>query len=262
MNAIKYSISATNEFVIKINAPKQIIDGVVVEGPVDTTISFRLQENTKPLEILTYLQAEFQNRIVFDNETLDAAVVYTMNMLNDLKGNNFNISKIKNKKVYAKYYYKLFAGNNTDEVKASPSPFKETVLIVIGLFQWWYIRRLVHIFVVFTIIENLSQPMAVIAQPIPIESKSNVEINILKQAITDLSNMLSQKTTALDTKTAELNKLATIQITLDDVTNQLKSKDKIIMDLRQQLIDFKELLLHSTSMIFRIEEVPNLINAP
>jgi flagellin-like hook-associated protein FlgL len=264
MSGITYSVSVNDVLKISVNAPNVYVDGVVI-GPVKKELSYQLTANVKPLEILTYLQGQFANIVIFPNgKTLDEAVQATMGMISAVgAGGGIDNDIIKRNKAFAKYYYKMFANNDVQAIKNNvDTKYQEAVLIVVGLFSWWYIRRLVHIFVVFATLEGVSAPASSSTTPIVISTTTSTDnIDSLKQTVKDLSTMLAEKTSTINTMTTELAKLDTVQSALDNVKVVLQNKDTRIADLEQQLMNFKELLLHSTSMIFRIEEVPNLINA-
>lgn len=273
-----------NTLSIIIKFPAQLIVGDnsskgVVVNAINTTLSLSINEK-KPIDLLTSLQENFKNLIKFDQGTLlDTAVSNTMVMIGNLSNSSgtLDMNVVKRNKAFAKYYYKAFISKDIQGVENSTNPMKDTVKIVIDLFTWWYIRRLVHIFVVFTIIETLSKPLTTVSSPtvimpMPTNSPPSVastqtttatiddaEVQKLKDTVKSLQDVIASQTTSITDKDTQLKSLQSIQADIDKLKDEVTRKTNEALDWKTKHDNLRELLIHSTSMIFKFDEVPNLL---
>lgn len=258
---------------ISINIPRQVIvsnsstKGVVIEA-TNRTFSLNVKDTT-PIQLLTALQDSFKDLIQFDqNQRLDTAVSDTMVMIGNLSknANILDLDVVRRNKTFAKFYYKAFISKDYRGIENSTNPMKETVKIVIDLFTWWYIRRLVHIFVVFTIIESLSNPLVSMKQnPVPqVISPTSDDTNVLnklKIELASLQDIIYNQSTVIDDKNKSILSLQALKADVDKLSDEIVKKDKELSEWKTNYDNLKELLIHSTSMIFKFDEVPNLLMA-
>jgi hypothetical protein len=250
-------------------------DGSMVSLLPKTSFSVNMM-NRKPIEILNELKERFTNGLLFSGrETFDVVVRDIANTFNT------GVRETTARKGYARYFYELFIYRDSSSLKGVSGP-SETALIVTELVSWYFIRRAVHIYVVCTILdrvrglsESASASTSKSSYVVDEDSKRKSEIfaakvdeleNRLKAQQADMLSKLSSGTLdkakieaaqlEMGTTTAELGRK------LNEAKEQYNACEKERLRLREELDNFKELLLSSTSMIFKIDEIPNLPPAP
>lgn len=219
--------------------------------------------NKSLVETLKNMQQNLSDRfkIYYPNgrtETFDEAVQSIINGLSGSVEPNF-LENITVKKAYAKYYYEMFKQKLIQiEEKHSDA------LILASLVSYYFIKRLVHVFVMCTIYQKVSLPITSTSEnvfsgtPIIINNKEEstdftAERNALQAKILALEaaikNSESTSTESID-KMTEINTLNTVLLN--------KAEDKIKL-LENQVNNYRELLLKSTTMIFKLDEIPNVV---
>lgn len=190
-------------------------------------------------------------------ETFDEAVQSLINGLGGSVTPTF-FEDITVKKAYAKYYYEMFKQKLIQiEEKHSDA------LILSSLVSYYFIKRLVHVFVMCTIYQKVSVPTTtpgnvfsgtpIIINNNEVSTDFTAERNALQAKIlgleTAMKNSESTSKASLDTMT-EINTLNTTMLN--------KAEDKIKL-LENQVNNYRELLLKSTTMIFKLDEIPNVV---
>ena len=209
-------------------------------------ISIFITTDKAPVVFLQEIQTELSRYFVFEGgKTLDTIVE---DIIVNLSVRKFDLKTISSIKGYAKYFYRLWndkdkgglSSRDTDEIR-------QTTSIVIDMLSWWYIRRLVHVYVICAILEEVYKSTNTQSHAYPLGSPSP-----------PLAPPPTPLPTTTDMSTL-LNSYRTLEIDYKTLYDSVAEKDAKIAMLQKKLDDFKELLIHSTSMIFKIEEVPNMI---
>lgn len=280
MSALVFTVQGDNLVVEVMPSSKgtvgQVVDGITVNFLNPTKFGVSMA-NKRPIQILSDLKDQFSNLLIFGGQERFDDVVRDIAQ----KFTTGDVSNTTMRKGYAKYFYETLINRNTKAL-VRDGGLKETALIVTELLSWYFIRRAVHIYVVCTILDKvkgMSQAAAatsastyqVIAPTAPASApassmanaeaaKKNVEA-LQKQ----LSNVQSQLLSSGADKTTITAQLAAMQNTITDMTAQMTAKDNQLLACQEQnnrlateLENFKELLLSSTSMIFKMDEIPNL----
>jgi hypothetical protein len=262
---------------------------VTINMPEQTTNKFTISlsdgQNPKSrLTVLQEIQNYLSNTFIFEGgKTLDQIVkdvittIDVQNMASNALRNN--ITNIKN---LAKLYYRMWESKDKSGLSSidETDEYRQNASIVIDMLSWWFIRRLVHIYVVCAILEKVHttpQPPQVTTyttytthtpfkpssypiqqtqqqqqQPVVIYTKDR-EFEAMKQKYsTNVSNLEGDKNQLQNDIKTLLEKHS--QLELDN--QQLHANNEY---LAQRLDDLKQLLVQSTSMIFKLDEVPNII---
>lgn len=221
--------------------------------------------NTKSLvNALKTMQEDLSQRlkVYYSNgntETFDETV---LSLLNGLGTSTSSVSStflddILTKKAYARYYYEMFKNKmvSIDEKQSD-------ALILTSLVSYYFMKRLVHVFVMCTIYQKVAIPTT--ATSTNVSSVTPIIINEKSNDFTDERNAYEAKLLALQ---ATLNKTENATSTSVEKWNEInalntellnKAQDKI-KSLENQVNNYRELLLKSTTMIFKLDEIPNVV---
>jgi hypothetical protein len=242
--------------------------------------------NKRPIEILSELRDMFSALFLFGGSERFDTVVQDI-------AQNFQTGNVRDtalRKGYAKYFYEMFIYRNSKAL-VRDGGFKETALIVTELLSWYFIRRAVHIYVVCTILDKVKglssasgasgasgasaastlPPTIVMPNTIDQEAQKKAEefraqAQALQQQLSNVQQQLLASNASKPQITAELNNLqntiAGMTQTLANTQAELQACQQRNQVLATELANFKELLLSSTSMIFKMDEIPNLPAAP
>lgn len=215
------------------------------------------------VEILKKMQVELANRlkIYYPNgktETFDDVVQAMINGLGSSVGSNF-LEEITVRKAYAKYYYEMFKQKLIQiEEKHSDA------LILSSLVSYYFMKRLVHVFVMCTIYEKVTVPTTtstgnvLSGTPIIINTTEQsadftAERNALQARILALEAAIKNSENASSTSIDKVQEINNLNAALLD-----KAAEKIKI-LENQVNNYRELLLKSTTMIFKLDEIPNVV---
>lgn len=261
---------------------------VTINMPEQATNTFTvtLSDGQNPksrLTILQEIQNHLSNTFIFEGgKTLDHIVkdVITTIDVQNIASNALrnNITNIKN---LAKLYYRMWESKDKSGLSSidETDEYRQNASIVIDMLSWWFIRRLVHVYVVCAILEKVHTPppqvttyttytthtpfksnVASSSSPSPIYPqqpvviyKKDPEFDALeKKYSSNVSNLESDKTQLQNDIKVLLEKHS--QLELDN--QQLHANNEY---LTHKLDDLKELLVHSTSMMFKLDELPNIV---
>ena len=194
-------------------------------------------------------------------ETIDSVI---QNMVRDVNGSKKTISpqelkdKILVRKAYARYYYEMFRDRQTvsiDNIKdANTKIFAKDAKILAELLSYYFIKRLVHVFIMCTIYESIvgdisSSPSIVVSGSSSTYDYSN-DIARLNEEKKELE--LKMANSANDSE-----RLKILSENLEIQSNELNAKNYEIEALNQKVNNYKELLLSSHDLLFKIGELPN-----
>lgn len=238
-------------------------DGVFVK--ILPSLSFSINMSDKrPIELLMELKDKFSAILLFsgsepfDNVVRDIAQTF-----------DSGVRQTSVRKAYAKYFYETLVSRNTRSLTRDGS-FSETALIVTDLLAWYFIRRAVHIYVVCAIMDKVqnstftpTQPASVAYIPsISVDDETKRKSEMLSQQLAKLQQDVTQEGIDKTSLQASLSSIEQskndLQAKVDELQATVASQYNEIARLRNELNGFKELLLNSTSMIFKIDEVPAL----
>jgi hypothetical protein len=250
-------------------------------GKTDTPISIALS-NKVPLDVLKELDSMLSYYFVFeDRKPLDKVVE---NMINNLGPRKIDWESISTIKTYAKYFYHIWLNKDkTNLTNNEKDDNRQTASIVIDILSWWYTRRLVHIYVICVILEavhgntqaqapvlniNMNNSSATTSHVIPTYAPIPTPYFTPNTDVETLKTRYESNVPDFDANKAQLqadvNKLLKeyeiLQTEYQGLYTNAVTKDKIIADLEKKMKELKELLLQSTTMIFKIEEIPILSN--
>lgn len=236
--------------------------GKLINRLKDETLDYDLT-NKSLVETLKDMQQNLSDRfkIYYQNgktETFDEAVQSMINGLGSSVSTNF-LEDITVRKAYAKYYYEMFKQKLIQiEEKNSDA------LILSSLVSYYFIKRLVHVFVMCTIYQKVAVPTTNTIGNVL--SGTPVVINTSDQTndFTAERNALQAKILALEaamknsenTSAASLNTMTEINTLNTALLNKAEEKIKV---LENQVNNYRELLLKSTTMIFKLDEIPNVV---
>jgi hypothetical protein len=244
-----------------------LIINIALPGQVPLSKGISLEGKT-PKQLLEDIQRQLEYVFVFDGKrTLDKVVediIVNMNI------RNTNLPSVSSIKDTAKLYYRIWDKKNKNGLTNNDTDYKrQTVSIVIDMLSWWYVRRLVHVYVVCAILEQVQNTATSLINRgvIPDQRYNDFkgypitdEIETLKfKYATNVSVLQSDKAQLAQDFQKLLQSYKQLETDYRDMYAKESAKDKHIEDLTQKLDEFRELLLHSTSMIFKIEEVPNMV---
>lgn len=248
------------------NKAEVSFDGVFVKILPSVTFSISMT-NKRPIELLMELKDKFSSILLFaGNETFDTVVKDIAQTFDS------GVRQTSVRKAYAKYFYETLVSRNTRSLTRDGS-FSETALIVTDLLAWYFIRRAVHIYVVCAIMDKVQNSTFTSTQPAQPASVAYIQSTSVDEETKRKSEMLSQQLAKLQQdvtqggidKTSLQASLSSIeqskndlQAKVDELQATVASQYNEIARLRNELNGFKELLLNSTSMIFKIDEVPAL----
>jgi hypothetical protein len=201
------------------------------------------------------LKIYYPNR---DPETFDDAVKSMIAGLTGPVSPTF-MEEITIKKAYAKYYYEMFK-NKLIQIDEKHSD----ALILSSLVSYYFIKRLVHVFVMCTIYEKVSVPTTTATANASQGATFVINNNEQSTDFTAERNALQAKILALETamknsettSSASLNTMTEINTLNTALLNKAEDKIKI---LENQVNNYRELLLKSTTMIFKLDEIPNVV---
>lgn len=207
-----------------------------------------------PLNVLQEIQQQLNMLFTLNGKTLDEVVE---KLIVNMAGQKFDQNSLTRIKDDAKYYYKVWSNKDKSGLTNSDTDYNhQTASIVIDMLSWWYIRRLVHIYVVCAILEEVYKHTGTTYTfgnfASPYTNSYSVNVNKAVE-IEDLKRKYNEQ---LDTLNADKQEIKNDFNKLVASYENLRYQNK---DLYKKLEEFRELLLHSTSMIFKIEEVPNMI---
>lgn len=201
-----------------------------------------------------------------DKESFDTTVVSMINGIDTASSTVSKdfIDKMKVRKAYARYYYDMFRKRTVeyDETK------NKDAVILTSLVSYYFMKRLVHVFVMCTIYEKISN-MSVssngsTSQPIFITNTST--------STNSTANDFASERQALEAKIANLEAGIKNESTLSESANEklkemesnyqqlLDNAQKKLVDMEAQVNNYRELLLKSTTMIFKLDEIPNVLS--
>lgn len=200
-----------------------------------------------------------------EKETFDTTVV---SMINGMDTSTSTISKdflekMKVRKAYARYYYDMFRKRT---VEYDENKNKDAVILT-SLVSYYFMKRLVHVFVMCTIFEtissvsmtsNSSQPIIINQTNTSSTSNSSSssfasERQTLEAKIANLEASIKNETTLTESANEKLKEID------DKYKEMLDNAQQKIVSLEAQVNNYRELLLKSTTMIFKLDEIPNVL---
>lgn len=234
---------------------------IALPGQVSVSKTVSIEEKT-PKQLLTDIQRQLEYVFVFDGKkTLDKVVEDIIVNMNIRNTNIPSVSSIKNT---AKLYYRIWDNRNKNGLTNEDTDYqRQIVSIVIDMLSWWYIRRLVHVYVVCAILEQVQNTTISLMDQRTTKgytSPINNEIETLKfKYATNVAILQSDKAQLAQDFQQLLHSYKQLETDYQNMQANEFAKDKYIDDITQKMNEYRELLLHSTSMIFKIEEVPNML---
>lgn len=245
-----------------------LIYGVDVVPIPSITLKYDMQ---RPLvETLKAMQEDMSKmlQVYYPNgekETFDSTVVSMINGIDTASttvSKDF-IDKLKVRKAYSRYYYDMFRKRTVDY---DESKNKDAVILT-SLVSYYFMKRLVHVFVMCTIYEKISN-MTISGNA---SSQQPIIINNTTSTNSASSSDFAAERQALEAKIANLEAGIKNESTLSESANQklndmeanykqlLDNAQQKIMNMEAQVNNYRELLLKSTTMIFKLDEIPNVL---
>lgn len=238
LTEIKFQYSSDNITVI-IGKPYSDKVGNVVPLPYQET-SFRMTET--PLTVMTNMMSSFKGIFVYGSSSLEDIVKNTMELFN--KPTLTSLKEIQIRKDYSRYYY--FILKNRKIAFDQSTDNQKTAQIIIELVCWWFIRRFVHLYVTCTCLERLLQTTSTpnsSSSSIIYTSPTTIDTVKVNQNLEKLKGSVDKDT--YDT----LNQMYTNQ------TAEITALRKELQNKQKDLDNLRELLLSSTSMLFKMDEL-------
>ncbi len=244
-----------------------LIYGVDVVPVQSVTLKYDMR---RPLvETLKGLQDDLSRLLVVsypngEKESFDSTV---MGMISGIDTSSSTVSKdffdkIKVRKAYARYYYDMFRKRTIEYDEAK----NKDAVILTSLASYYFMKRLVHVFVMCTIYEKISTASvssnaSTNGQPIIIQSNSSAssgdfaaERKAFEAKIANLEASIKNESSLTESSNEKLNEMeAKYKELLDNAQAKMVS-------LEGQVNNYRELLLKSTTMIFKLDEIPNVLS--
>lgn len=245
-----------------------LIYGIDVVPIPSITLKYNMQ---RPLvETLKAMQDDMSKmlQVYYPNgekETFDSTVVSMINGIDTASttvSKDF-IDKLKVRKAYSRYYYDMFRKRT---VEYDESKNKDAVILT-SLVSYYFMKRLVHVFVMCTIYEKISN-MTISGNA---SSQQPIIINNTTSTNSASSSDFAAERQALEAKIANLEAGIKNESTLSESANQklndmeanykqlLDNAQQKIVNMEAQVNNYRELLLKSTTMIFKLDEIPNVL---
>jgi hypothetical protein len=198
-----------------------------------------------------------------ERETFDTAVVSIINGIENSSSSITSdfLSKMMVRKAYARYYYEMFS----DRIVTLDREKNKDEFILTSLVSYYFVKRLVHVFVMCTIYEKISS-----ATVSPSGSTTSVIISSNTRPaepaadFTAERNILEAKVASLE---ASIRSAETLSSSSSDKMKEIEALNRGLLDnaqekirsLENQVNNYRELLLKSTTMIFKLDEIPNVM---
>jgi hypothetical protein len=231
LTEIKFQYSSDNITVV-IGKPYSDKVGNVLPLSYQET-NFRMTET--PLTVMTNMMNSFKNIFVYGTSSLEDIVKNTMELFN--KPSPSSLKEIQLRKDYSRYYYFILKNRKIDFDQSTDN--KKTAQIIIELVCWWFIRRFVHLYVTCTCLERLLQTASISTN----SSSSIIYTSPVSQNLEKIKGSVDKDT--YDT----LNQMYTNQ------TSEITALRKELQNKQRDLDNLRELLLSSTSMLFKMDEL-------
>ena len=194
-------------------------------------------------------------------ETVDSVI---LNMVRDVNGSKKTISpqelkeKILVRKAYARYYYEMFrdrASVSIDNIKdANNKIFATDAKILTELLSYYFIKRLVHVFIMCTIYESIVGDIS--SSPTIVVSGSSSTYDYANDLI-EQKNKTTELTEQLKVMSGiSSDALSNIQTKMDQKDRLLGEQVDEIIALKQKVNNYRDLLLNSHDLLFKIDELP------
>lgn len=244
------------------------------------------QDGTNTLSSsLEQLKNIFSSRFVFRNLTITDVVKDIINHFNTMQDASDDVlarlprNDLNFYKTQAKLYYDIIVNRDVRDIATTDPKLQENhqnANILIELICWWYVRRLVHIYVVCTCLEKLIpkqtspgaatsasyyniQPATttttVLNPPLTGVVSTSADIESLKKQLDAMQLYCSYMA---NDKTSVTNNFTSLKAQFDQLQVQFQNQQNVINNLQNKISDYKQLLLDSTGMIFKMDEIPNL----
>jgi hypothetical protein len=242
-------LSSNNNDVIYYNKTIKRIEPYMIE-PYDLKVN-------SLVGILQDVHVKLSQKLVITHsngsiETFDKAVEELINGLGTNVTPEF-IDKLTMRKAYARYYYEMF---KTKVVRIDEK--NSDGLILTGLVSYYFLKRLVHVFVMCTIYQKVAT--------VSLGTKSNTQATVVVQENANFAterNELQAKILSLEAEIKNTENLSASSIQklkdMSSIQSELEDKYQVqIKDLEQQVSNYRDLLIKSTTMIFKLDEIPNV----
>lgn len=219
-------------------------------------------------------------------ETIDQVIASLMSDIGKadiVKGASIEELKqrLASRKAYARYYYEMFKGDNKTLENLDNSRDSE-VKIVSQLVCFYFIKRLVHVFVMSTIFERVLMDMTPSVGTASASTSSYVsssgsstssvgtdvamaqlkeERARLEARGKELSNMmLNSNNVSSDGKLKQMTEKLNVFISeMKEKDNEIYRLNLIVNDLGSKVGNYRDLLLQSHDILFKIDEIPNIL---
>jgi hypothetical protein len=255
------------------NGTSEIVDNKTIKYIPNRVISVFVGKGVKPVDALNEVKSKLLEILIIDGDSFDSVVAATMR---NLSMENIESDKVKTRKNYAKYFYTMFMNRNKTDLERNSSDSGKLALILIELISWWFIRRAVHVFVVSTILErvgvkdNTIKPTMnfQVGPSISAPSTSNstsardckAEVDLITaQFNAELAKLKNEKSAANSSSVVVTKQFTEIETKYKDLEALVNVRNDRVAELEIQLDNYKQLLLESTSMIFKMDEIPNML---
>lgn len=246
-----------------------LIYGVDVVPVPSVTLKYDMR---RPLvETLKAMQEDMSKllQVYYPNgekESFDTTVVSMINGIDTASSTVSKdfIDKMKVRKAYARYYYDMFRKRT---VEYDESKNKDAVILT-SLVSYYFMKRLVHVFVMCTIYEKISN-MSVSSNG---STSQTIFITNTSTSTNSTANDFAAERQALEAKIANLEAGIKNESTLSSSASEklkdmesnyqqlLDNAQKKLVDMEAQVNNYRELLLKSTTMIFKLDEIPNVLS--
>jgi hypothetical protein len=208
--------------------------------------------NDTPMRIIKSLQTFFEDKFMFGKENFNQVVSDCLNYAQSLlPGQDKLIAK--ERKDYAREYYSIFKLKTVSN-RVGNVELQDKVKIIVNVISYIFIRRLMHIFIVSNIVEHTTLNNTI--TPIPSTSTTGEDKYELENIKTKLeAQIASLQSQAASSSTINKDTLTELKKECEILTKSLLEKNNKIAELKALLESYKELLLDSTQLIFKMDDI-------
>lgn len=268
----------TTQFVSANNVKVMQYQEITLTPIATNSMTIKTPTNVNDMEIIKQLMAFFAERIKFAGTAIDNVVKETMDLFKRYDTltvtEKTNASSIMaRRKLYAKYFYNVFK-NKVFESTNPQHPLEQHARVIVELVCWYFIRRIIIIYIVCACLEKLFQttkvtptliasptpqqvvylpsptqqtlqslPQTTQTTPLPVPIKTNSTPITIASSVPPLTNKVNQQMSSLDSilqATPQSASTEALRSTLTSTRNLLDAQKTQNLELRQELNNAKD----------------------
>jgi hypothetical protein len=223
---------------------------VFKQQKIEDAIQFTI--NGTPMQIIKSLKQFLEDKFMFGQESFSQVVSDCLNYAQSLLPGQDKFTA-KERKDYAREYYSIFK-LKTLLNRVGNVELQDKVKIIVNVISYIFIRRLMHIFIVSNIVEHtFNNTITAIPTTSTVVGEDKYELESIKTKLeAQIASLQSQATSS---STINKDTLTDLKKECENLTQALLEKNNKIAELKALLESYKELLLDSTQLIFKMDDI-------